>query len=128
MIVFVLFIGLIAFGSLSPPKHFPTILRIPHIDKLIHFMMYFVFCLLGIWAKDKRSYNKSVTSKLNGKAPSITDFILILTTAILWGIIMEVTQYLMGFGRSYSMLDLIANILGALIGSCLYYLLFIKYE
>lgn len=132
MTLFVLFIGLIAFGSLSPPKSLPTILRIPNIDKVIHFMMYFVFCLLGIWAKDKRTYKKSRLMgqqiKLNGQAPDLADFLIVLLVAILWGIIMEVAQHLMGFGRSYSMFDLIANILGAFVGSSFYYFLFIRHS
>lgn len=119
--VFLFFLGLIAFGSLTPPKSFPKLLSIPHFDKVVHFLMYFIFCILGIWAKDKRVWQNSI---YKGTTPVLRDYIFILFIAIVWGLLMEVAQYLMGFGRSYSSLDLLANTTGAISGTVLYFIQF----
>lgn len=94
----------------------------PHIDKVVHFLMYFIFCLCGVWASDKRWYKEGNTgySKITG----IRAYLLVFIFAVAWGFSMEVFQRMMHLGREYSMLDMAANITGALVGAGLYWLLF----
>ncbi len=71
----------------------------PHMDKLGHFGFYFGFVLL--WYL----YFKAIKLKKSWKY----SFVL----AILYGILMEVLQYTMPYERMFDMLDIVANITGA---------------
>lgn len=111
----------IAYASLSPSRKIPKLFVFPHIDKVVHFLMYFAFCILGNWAIDKR---KLIDGKLQGNRKPLGDYLIIFILAVIWGFSMELFQRSMNLGREYSLNDMIANITGALGGAGIYYLLF----
>lgn len=89
-----LYVMLVLYGSLS---RMPDI-EIPfnHTDKLIHFLMYFI--LAGWFIQ---LYNV------------LSQRIIILTGAIMLGIIIEFLQGMTGY-RSFDLLDALANSIGAI--------------
>ena len=72
----------------------------PHTDKLGHFGFYFGFVFL--W----HLYFKTIRIK---KALEYS-----FALAILYGILMETLQYIMPYERMFDMLDIVANITGAI--------------
>lgn len=125
-VVFVSYVTIIAFASLTPPSNIPKFIYFPHIDKVVHFIMYLGFCILAAWSCDNRRY--PVRDEFHSGARRIWIYPLVLILAISWGLLMEIFQRLMAIGRHYSMLDLLANISGALIGIIFYYLVFGRRE
>jgi len=92
--------------SLLPPQDLPKIPLFPGADKVIHFMMYFVFSILFCWAlRTERHYSRLF-------------FIVVLTIG--WGMLMEFIQLSMHMGRSFSWYDISANSLGVLVGIIIY--------
>ncbi len=71
----------------------------PHADKVVHFGMYAVFTLLLFYAWPLQFAGK-------------TKQFLPLLYVIIWGTVMEILQELGGYGRSFSHMDILANILG----------------
>ena len=68
-----------------------------HGDKVIHFTLFFIFTVLLHFT----TYFKRKT--------------FLLGIPILFGIGIEIIQYLMGMGRTFDILDIIANSLGVLL-------------
>lgn len=94
--------------SLLPPQDLPKIPLFRGADKVIHFMMYFVFSILFCWAlRTERHYSRLF-------------FIVVLTVG--WGVLMEYIQFSMRMGRSFSWYDISANSLGVLVGIVIYVL------
>lgn len=92
--------------SLLPPQDLPKIPLFRGADKVIHFMMYFVFSILFCWAlRTERHYSRLF-------------FIVVLTIG--WGVLMEFIQFSMRMGRSFSWYDISANSLGVLVGIVIY--------
>jgi VanZ family protein len=92
-----------------PAEDIPQIDLFEGADKLVHFCMYLGFTWLVCWSL--RSESKSV----------INYFVIILTVG--WGILMEVLQLLMQFGRSFEWMDVLANSVGAITGVLIYNLM-----
>lgn len=65
-------------------------------DKVIHFTLFFIFTYLFILSE------------------IIQNIKLILIASILLGILIEVLQHFMNLGRSFELLDIVANTFGAL--------------
>lgn len=108
--VFWLWLIIITLLSLAPVDVGSTLL-FPHQDKLVHFIFY-----LGMsWFLGRSGYLKGNNHLLK---------VLILT--ILYGILMESLQAVMGNGRHFDTFDIIANIIGALVGSGLILLLTLR--
>lgn len=85
-------------------------IRIPYIDKITHFIFHLNFVVLGgLFLKEKTREafqpNKGI--------------LIILISAILYGIIIEVLQDIMPFDRAAEIWDVLANTLGAISGSLL---------
>lgn len=118
--IFVLYLFAIAYASLSPPEGIPQLFYFPHIDKVVHFIMYFGFSLLGLWTLDK---SKIVEGKVIGRNNQLWLYLKVLLMAIMMGFAIEIFQRLMPFGRMYSLYDMYANTTGALLGTGLYYLI-----
>lgn len=116
---FIAYLSLIIYASLTPPDNIPKIIVIPHIDKIVHFTMYFGFCILFLWSIDRGRIRKGQKNQKTKKRLLIYPVGLI--TAILWGITMEFLQKSMHLGRSYSELDMLANIAGAITGTLVIY-------
>lgn len=70
-----------------------------HSDKLVHAFMYGAFAALLMHAKKDKS-----------------NYITPLIISALFGIILEAFQDLMQLGRYFSIADIIANVIGAIIG------------
>jgi VanZ family protein len=104
---FVLFyVGCIAALSLLPPNDLPKIELFRGADKMIHFMMYFIFSVLFCWAlKTELNYSRIL-------------FIVLVTVG--WGILMEFLQLDMHMGRSFSWFDALANTIGVAFGILIY--------
>ena len=77
-------------------------LKFKNEDKVIHFTLFFIFTFIFILSNFIR--NKK----------------LVLIISILLGISIEILQYIMDLGRSFELLDIVANTLGAFIA---YYIL-----
>ena len=99
--------------SLTPSNEFPENdkFSIPNLDKIIHFIMYFVLTFSLLY--------KNIT-KLS-KIRKINIYILIF--ASLFGILMEILQHVMNLGRDANFYDFLANESGIFI--C--FLVFILY-
>jgi VanZ family protein len=106
----ILWIVVIAFACLMPGDKLPNMSffsKIPHFDKIVHFMMYFIFTLF-LMSGFSRQYEKT-----SAKA-YIFSFIL----AFLFGILIELIQE--KIGRSYDMYDMIANTAGIMVSLFLF--------
>jgi VanZ family protein len=104
----VIYVGCIAALSLLPPQDFPKVPLFDGIDKVVHFLMYFIFSLLACWA---------IKTELNYRRL----FVVILST-IGWGIFMEIMQFSMHLGRSFDIYDILANSVGVFFGVIVYVL------
>ena len=78
-------------------------IKIPHKDKIVHFIFYFMFVFL--WTN---YFNSSPYKSKVG--------IVILLIAIVYGILMEIFQGLLTIDRSPDQYDVIANSSGAIVG------------
>ncbi|MBL7885582.1 MAG: VanZ family protein [Flavobacterium sp.] len=76
-------------------------IKIPHKDKMLHFVFYFLFYLLWFL------FFKNKTTRFK---------IALLLIAIGYGILMEVLQAIMGNHRSSDFYDVLANSLGSIAG------------
>lgn len=95
---------LIASSSLLPASTFKkfTFNSFFEIDKLIHFILYFVFVLL--W------------SLIAEKAMSSLQKFWLAVVSIAFGVAIELLQSAMALGRSYEINDIMANSVGCFIG------------
>lgn len=84
--------------------------NIPHADKIVHFIFYFMACVLGLlFLRERSRGNLSLAKAL---------LFMILTT-VAYGIIIEMLQYYMTTSRTGDIWDGIANTLGSLGGALL---------
>ena len=104
----IIYVGCIVTLSLLPPQDFPQLPLFQGVDKVVHFMMYFIFSLLFCWAiKTELNYYR---------------LFFIIPGTIGWGIFMEILQYSMHIGRSFSWYDILANTVGVACGVFIYVL------
>ena len=82
---------------------------IPHLDKLVHFVFYLLFVILGglMWQSGK---------PMNS---TLKKTILWVVIAVLYGLLMEALQDLLPIDRSAEIFDVLANTLGAVMGGLL---------
>lgn len=101
--VFVTFSSLSSFEGVHVSRF-----NIPHADKIVHFMFYFVACILGVlFLRERTGGNMQL-----GKA------LFIMTIATIgFGIIMELLQYSLTTQRMGDILDGIANTIGSFCGA-----------
>lgn len=92
--------------SLLPPQDLPKIQLFNGADKLVHFMMYLIFSVLGCWALKAEENRYGIW--------------LIVPLTVGWGIMMEFIQLEMGVGRSFSWYDIMANTTGVAVGIIIY--------
>ncbi len=84
-----------------------ALIDIKHIDKLFHFLMYFIFSL--ILYLDLHKYINELKNKYFG-------YLYIFFISLVWGIIIELIQYYLLSYREGSIADIVANISGILTG------------
>ena len=105
---------IITIASLTPSNEFPKNdkFSIPNLDKIIHFIMYFVLTFSLLY--------KNITKIF--KIRKINIYILIF--ASLYGILMEILQHIMNLGRDANLYDFLANESGIFICFLVYKLLY----
>lgn len=77
-------------------------------DKIFHFSAYFLFT----WIWFNAFYYKFNFTKIKGLSITVIG-------AIIFGIVIEVLQWLVTTSRSFDLLDILANILGVLLAAAL---------
>lgn len=97
-ILFALYVLLVTVMSLFPSRDIPEVSVFPYFDKLVHFSMYALFSFLMLWAFPK---------KFAG-IKQIFPFLLVVA----YGFLMEVLQRYTHLGRTFDLLDELANCLG----------------
>ena len=102
-ILFLAYLFLIIFLSLSPPSQFPKTILFHGADKLIHLLMYAGLAWMLMWAFYKGHLSKLIR-------------VFLFLSIPVWGILMEIMQLFMHQGRSFSWFDILANFVGAGIG------------
>lgn len=114
ILILLLYIGSIAALSLLPPQDLPKVRQFPGFDKVVHFLMYFIFSILACWAIKVEHSNLRMA--------------LIIFGAAGWGIVMEILQLTMHSGRSFSYYDILANCIGVLSGAAIYGFVSLRYK
>lgn len=108
-IAFLIWMVFITYSSLAtfPETDAPRI-DIPHFDKLVHFVFYFVAAILATFF---------VRESTNGNFPFRKTLWFVVFGAIVFGIIIEALQYTVTVDREGDWLDACANSLGAVVGT-----------
>ncbi|MFA5973285.1 MAG: VanZ family protein [Lentimicrobiaceae bacterium] len=106
-----LYLVLIVLLSLLPTSDLPDIPLFSGEDKWIHSCMYLGLGFIACWSLDFSE---------KARKPHL---FLLLTGVFMWGVLMEVLQRLMSNGRGMEILDMVANMVGAVAGLILYKLL-----
>ena len=79
-------------------------LKFKHSDKLVHFLLFFFLILAYLY--DYTKYKNPHHTRINAEL-ALTVF------ASMIGLLTEVSQLVMGLGREFNSLDIIADVLGA---------------
>jgi len=94
---------LILILSLLPKRSFPDVhFSIPYLDKFVHFTLYFILLTLFTWEAEKAKTNALIFNGLIGSV------VLSFGT--------ELGQKYFFAGRSFEILDIVANIIGSIVG------------
>jgi VanZ family protein len=103
----------VLFLSLSSGENLPhpSWLEFPHIDKVVHFIMYFVFALVLI--HDSQHYSKI---RLNHGQIILISVLIVIG----WGGFLEILQRIPSIHRNSDFFDFLANTVGAVVASLLY--------
>ncbi len=88
-----------------------NIFNFEHADKIIHFIMYFVFSYFLF-----ESFLKYFKTKIK----TYRKIVYVLTISVLFGIIMEILQIMLIVNRSGEVLDFIANTIGSILALILF--------
>ena len=108
----ILWLSLICYGLYLPAEDLPVkpFLQIPHFDKMVHFVLFFILCLF-LFRPFKR-----LNLKHYYWAPAI---------AIFLGALLESTQRILTISRSSDIFDFFANATG-IAASILFFYLFVS--
>ena len=101
------YLVIIVLLSLLPTSDLPDIPMFSGEDKWIHFSMYLGLGFVTSWSLDRQ-----------GK--TMPPLYVLLAVLFMWGVLMEVLQRLMSNGRGMEILDMLANLAGAVAGLFLY--------
>ncbi|OFX19933.1 MAG: hypothetical protein A2041_01840 [Bacteroidetes bacterium GWA2_31_9b] len=107
----IIFALIIFIGSISSSSELNKIpfLSIPNIDKIIHFMLYFILTVL-LFSSMYKTNSTLVSSKK----------IIALICVFGYGLFLELMQFVVTLDRSAEYLDFISNCLGAICGFFLF--------
>ena len=94
-----------------------SLIRIPYSDKVVHFFFYFTASVLGCLVGREQTSGKMKRSKV---------IIITVSGLIIYGTIIEVIQSNFTTSRSGEAMDILANSLGAIVGSLFIKILFSK--
>ncbi len=84
-------------------------IKIPYADKIVHAFFYLLFVVLGWQALKEHKQMLKFSSILP----------ILIVSAIAYGALMEVFQYILPFKRAAELSDIFANTCGALLGGLL---------
>lgn len=100
----------------APSSEFPSVgfLNIPHLDKVVHFGLYFVFTLLLI--------SENNTLRLSGGSTK-KSLLIGFTFAVVYGGLIEIMQMLVFTSRGADIVDFLANLIGSITAILCYKLL-----
>ena len=104
-----IYIGIVTLLSLLPSNSLPKVHLFEGADKIVHFCMYLGLTMLSCW---------TIRAEHNSAR-----YCLLVILSISWGIMMEISQYLMLAGRSFEFIDILSNSIGAFFGLFLYFLM-----
>ncbi len=91
--------------SVEKPRVSSWLIYIPHVDKLVHFFMYFVLVTLAL------------SDYLKTKPLAVRQaWVLTALSCVVYGILMELVQSFLTSHRTGDILDAISNALGVLVG------------
>ncbi len=99
---------LITLLCIIPQEDLPKAGGIPHFDKFVHFVLYFVLTFLSLFIFWGSKQSRRVISVL---IPGIFVFSLLI----------EIMQGILPFGRTFSFVDLLANLSGIVAGLLLFH-------
>lgn len=102
--VFVTFSSLFSFSGFDTGSY----IDIPHLDKAVHFIFYFVACILGVLF---------VRERTKGEMYLVKALVIMCVVTIAFGIIIEVLQYTITVERMGDLFDGLANSIGSLCGA-----------
>lgn len=88
---------------------------IPHLDKVVHFIFYFIASFLGALL---------IREQTKGQLNLSGAVIISMLVVIIYGIVIEVIQNTFTLNRSGELYDVLANSLGAFFGAGLIIILF----
>ena len=91
---------------LVPGKNLTEVgLDIPHLDKLIHFVMFsgLSFLFLSYWNKRKKIVNRKIK-------------MTVIISFSIFGVLIEVVQEVFISGRYFDVWDIVANVIGVIVG------------
>ena len=99
------------YGSITSSDDFNkiTFLNIKHIDKLIHFSLYFILSISLLASLHRDTIIKTLNQK-----------VITLIIVISYGLLMEVFQYYFTDNRSAEILDVFANTFGCIVGLAIF--------
>jgi len=111
----IIWAGIVLFLSLASGDNLPhpRWLMLPHIDKVVHFIMYFIFALVLI--HDLKRSGKMRPHYSRNKIILIS--VLIVIT---WGGILEILQQIPAIHRNGDFSDVLANAAGAALAAAFY--------
>lgn len=87
------------------------VIDIPHMDKFVHFFIYYVFTLLLISENNNWKHRRKVT---------VNAFLIAAAISLGYGALIEVLQKILFINRSADIWDMIANTFGFLLAALSY--------
>jgi len=90
-------------------------IKIPHLDKIVHFTFYLVACILGVFFIQERFRNKISLLK--------AIFLMMIFTTV-FGFIIEAIQNICTLTRQGDLYDAFANSVGSIMGAIISFKLF----
>jgi len=102
-----IYLAVIALLSLLPARSLPHVPLFSGADKLVHICMYLGLSFLACWI-----YNIG--------HQRIWFIYSLLLAVFMYGALMEILQHVIRAGRSFDFMDMIANLVGGIIGMLIY--------
>lgn len=106
---------IIVIASLNSSENLTEIkFDIPGLDKMVHFVMYGVLSFLLLWTGEKVSKTRL----------ELQNLLVVILVSSGFGILMEILQKTLTTVRNFDIYDIIANIIGVLLGFGVYVIRF----
>jgi VanZ family protein len=103
----ILYLVTIAVISLIPSHDLPQFTKFKDIDKVIHVCMYMGLSFLACWSFEIRR-------------DRMKPLYLMLAAVFMYGVLMEILQRTMHNGRDFDFKDMLANLMGTIVGILIY--------